>query len=187
MPAKKKPTPALGNKVKDTISGFTGHVVAISHRPSSTTMYGVQPLAKKGAAEFPKATYIDEITLEVIGKGVPVSKADPNVLIGLGDQVEDTVTGLVGITTERVTFVNGCVHFMVMGRLPADKKEPPSLFLQHTRLKLLMPATAMALQGMPQIREQPSDVEAAGPKPEPLLDNAHVSRPGGPSRDVIRP
>lgn len=177
MPVKKPIM--MGNKVKDVTTGFAGHVTAISERPNAATMYGVQPPTKKGSTEYPKAVYIDGIALDVIDKGnaARLPEVDSRVRIGLGDQVEDTVSGLVGITTEKITFQNGCVHFVVMGRLLGDKKEPPSLFLQHDRLKLLMPASEL----------YKAEHGEAPPKPEPLTMDTPQSRPGGPARDVIRP
>lgn len=177
MPTKK--LPKMGNKVQDTLSGFVGHVMAISHRPNAATMYGVQPLAKKGATEMPKATYIDGVTLKVIGEGVPVCTPDDRVLIGLGDQVEDKVTGLVGIVTEVATFINGCVHLFVVGRLDVGKDEAPISYAQHDRFKLLMPASQLFKAEHGEAAPQPLNEES--------FKEAQVSRPGGPSRDVIRP
>lgn len=38
-------------------------------------------------------------------------------MIKLGDRVKDTVSGLVGIATQRIEFLNGCIQYSVTPKL----------------------------------------------------------------------
>lgn len=168
MPAKKTidqsaPYDVLGMKVRDVTSGFAGYVTAIIERIDGMAQLGVQPEMKKGDNVFPKATYIDPVVLEVTGIGIAkkLQPRDTTVTLNLSDKAEDTVTGLVGIVTERVTFLNGCVFLLVTGRREDRKDEAPSSFASHTRFRLVTPSES-----------------------KPVIEEPAKAPPGGPTRDV---
>ncbi|NOX15986.1 MAG: hypothetical protein GXP61_08180 [Epsilonproteobacteria bacterium] len=56
--------------------------------------------------------------------------------IRLGDKVEDTVTGLRGIVTARVEYLNGCVQFCVIPKIK-DKSGKSSEYIDVQQLRKL--------------------------------------------------
>jgi hypothetical protein len=65
-------TIALGAKVRDSITGFTGRATSRVEYITGCVQYGVLPEVKADGS-YPNAEYIDEQRLEVIGE--PVAQA----------------------------------------------------------------------------------------------------------------
>lgn len=57
--------------------------------------------------------------------------------IQLGNTVRDTVTGLVGIATSRVEYINGCVQYAVTPKMGADNKMPEAAYIDFQRLEFV--------------------------------------------------
>lgn len=57
--------------------------------------------------------------------------------INLGDQVVDSVSGLKGIATARVDYMNGCIQYGVSAPIGKDGKVPETVFIDHTQLAVL--------------------------------------------------
>lgn len=53
--------------------------------------------------------------------------------ISLGQEVEDVVTGLKGIATARVEYINGCVQYAISPKA-ANGVVPDALYIDHQRL-----------------------------------------------------
>lgn len=160
------PIPGLGTEVRDRVSGFAGIATSMSEKLSGTIQIGVQPkTGEKG--EMPEAYAIDYQILEVVGEGVSknIPPVDNAVTVALGDEVIDTVSGYKGITVEKATFVNGCVHFGVQSKVVKDNKCPEPLYFDHKRLKVVKAGAA-------QKAAQPAEGKAP---------------PGGPNRRAPRP
>lgn len=71
-------TIALGAKVKDKVTGFTGFVVGRVEYLTGCNQYGIVPQAKGGEASAPGASYFDEGRLTVLKGGIaPASVQTP--------------------------------------------------------------------------------------------------------------
>ena len=46
-----------------------------------------------------------------------------NKMINLGDKVRDNVTGLTGIATQRIEFLNGCIQYTVSPKIKKNSSE----------------------------------------------------------------
>lgn len=60
----------------------------------------------------------------------------PNKIKGvqLGNKVEDVVTGLQGIASSKVEYLNGCVQFGVKPRVGEDGKMPDAVYIDVQQL-----------------------------------------------------
>lgn len=67
----------LGKKVKDKVTGLKGIVVARSEHLNMCNRYLVQPSVDKDM-KVPDGWWIDEMQLEVIGKGVEKPEEEKN-------------------------------------------------------------------------------------------------------------
>jgi len=138
-----KKQPQLGNTVRCVVTGLTGIAYQTTELATGTIQYSVQPkLAGKEpiAGAIPDAISIDVQLLEYIDDGIAERVIQPEVTpIKLGAEVEDVATGIVGMTTSKVTFVNGCVYFNVQPKQTKKQKEegviPDIQFISSNRLK----------------------------------------------------
>lgn len=55
----------------------------------------------------------------------------------LGDKVRDRVSGLEGIATARLEYLNGCTQYGVSGKVGKDGKIPDTMYIDHTQLELI--------------------------------------------------
>ena len=63
-------------------------------------------------------------------------------MVKLGQKVRDVVTGLEGVATAKVEYINGCVQFGVQP--PAsDGKCPDSVYIDHQRLEMVSEGPSM--------------------------------------------
>lgn len=170
--------PQLGNIVRDVTTGFTGTAFQYVELISGTAQLAVQPLLKNGDTHdastsegIPPALNVDIGLLDYVSDGVVdrVRPAAPES-IKLGDEVEDNVTGLIGIAVSRVTFINGCVYYHVQPRQNAEQKKKAEFstpsFFPSGRLKTLSKGVSEEMA--------------------PRLQGAAEKRPGGPSTKATR-
>jgi hypothetical protein len=107
----------LGHTMKDWTSGFIGLSICQVEHYSGLIRYGLQPQSKE-ADKIADALEVDAHTLEWVDDGrvadvlAPTGKPD----FVLGNQVEDIVSGFFGIAMIRVTHLNGCVYYTVIGK-----------------------------------------------------------------------
>lgn len=102
----------LGSKVTDLVTGLTGIATIRATMYDGYVQYCVNPRGKPN--ERLEGTFMDEVQLKVIGKGVSdLATPSDETEIQLGDAVEDKVTKTIGIVTERADYLNGCVRFVV--------------------------------------------------------------------------
>ena len=155
----------LGQKVKDKVSGLEGIVTSRCDPLTGAVQYGVQPMGK--GDEMKEAVFIDHFTLQVKGDGVSADcpPVDSTVTVRLQDTVQDRITGFKGVALERVTFLNGCVYFLVQPETPTagDRKGrlPERVSFAHARLDVLKAANA-----------------------KPAAATVSPARTGGPNRSV---
>lgn len=88
--------------------------------------------------------------------------------IGLGDRVEDTVTGLKGIVVCITTWLHGCIRFGIQPEEVKDGKPLDLVYFDQTQVKLVKAAI-----------HTPQVLEVAPKQPEPPLRRSA----GGPSRE----
>lgn len=127
----------LGSKVRDTVTGIIG--IAIQHVEifGGTLQVAVQP-ASTDTREVPEAFNVDIQQVEIVESSLAARASPPqDCEIELGNQVEDVVSGFIGIATSRVTFINGCVWFNIESPpTKGDKPEDRHRFLASARLKV---------------------------------------------------
>jgi hypothetical protein len=137
---------SIGNRVIDLSTGYTGTVMQKVELLGGTVQLSVQPdLDPANPRAYPDAMNIDAHTLEYIDEGIAARVTPaPDVAtleVQLGARVYDKVTGIEGIVTSRVTFLNGCVYFNVQPKSVVDKETgvtvlPDVHFVNHLRLGL---------------------------------------------------
>ena len=126
----------IGYTVRDVVSGLTGIATRYIEMLSGSKQYAIQP--RGDGKEMPAGYDIDVQTVEAVSPRVlAVISPDPNVVVRLGDEVEDIITGLRGIATVKTTFANGCTYFDVVGRKTPDDDDPKAAFVEHKRLKVI--------------------------------------------------
>jgi len=55
----------------------------------------------------------------------------------LGDKIRDKVSGLEGIATARLEYLNGCVQYGIGGKADKDGKIADTHYIDHTQLELV--------------------------------------------------
>lgn len=89
---------ALGDTVRETITGFTGVVVHHTTWLNGCRRVGIQP-TQLGENKKPVDICIFDVEqCQLLGKA-PVPQGLPPRVIGLGDKVRDKITGFTGIVT----------------------------------------------------------------------------------------
>lgn len=125
--------PRIGEEVEDTVTGVKGIAIYKNEGMSGTTQLAVQP--KGNGDNLPEAWSIDWQTLKVIGFGQSRTAITPaKQTIELGDEVEDTVTGLKAIAVSRITYLNGCVSYGLQAKIGKDGKVPEYVYVDWKRL-----------------------------------------------------
>lgn len=143
-------TVRLGATVRDAITGFTGTASSRVDMMGGNVQFAVQPKLTSEAkpGEFPDAMNIDHHTLEFVDAGLSDRVTTPGpITVQLGDKVKDIVTGIEGIATSRVTFMNGCIYYNVQQQKVLDKQTgiegvPDVMFVAQVRLETVKPAVA---------------------------------------------
>ena len=127
----------LGCIAIDQASGLEGTVISKLESFNGNVSYALQPKATKGADKLPEAWNFDGALVKYKGKGIsdqstPAQATD----IQVGDEVEDIISGHIGIVASKTTFINGCVYFNVESKSnPAKKIEATAMFISCVRLK----------------------------------------------------
>jgi hypothetical protein len=135
-------TELLGRRVRCKLTGFDGIADQYIELLGGTIQYSIQPRGTGGAV--PDAYSFDVQQVErspgLSFDGPAVAPTSPPATdIALGDKVEDIITGVVGIATRKITFLNGCVYFDINEHKNTASKggDPARLFVQHDRLVVL--------------------------------------------------
>jgi len=130
---------ALGETVLDLTTGFRGLATSRSELFNGNVQFGIQPRIKEGTDDIPNAIQLDHHLLEILDSGISERRCEPAATdIKVGDQVEDTVTGVMGTAITKTTFLNGCVYFEVQPRKGRLASAAPALsFIAHSRLRVV--------------------------------------------------
>ncbi|MEN3238639.1 hypothetical protein PUR29_34935 [Methylobacterium ajmalii] len=124
----------IGVRARDITTGLTGLLTMRALTLDGVIQYTIQPMGD--GEKIPEGWTIDEHSLEVVDAGI-IAKVTPeatNVSVRLGQEVTDKISGVVGITTRRITYINGCVQFAVQPKVDKDGKMPEAIYLDHGRL-----------------------------------------------------
>jgi hypothetical protein len=164
----------LGLELRCRVTGFRGVATQRTTLMSGNVQYALQPKAAEGATALPEAVNFDYHTLEVVGLGVvdAVTPIPAQALghVQLGWKVEDVITKLKGVATQRVEFMNGCVYFQVVAERDPKELFKSDGFFEWSRLKPVGRDPEVKLPGLEAARK-------AEPKARP---------PGGPRAPVRR-
>ena len=125
----------LGNIVEDVVSGLKGTAVAVLEPMTGMKQIGIQP--KGDGSAIPDSTFIDEYLVEWREDGIaarvpPVAETS----FTFGQEVRDIASGQVGQITNKITYLNGCVHFGVTTNSRANKN-PEVFYIDCNRLELV--------------------------------------------------
>lgn len=134
----------LGQKLKDSISGYTGIAVSYTEFLTGNKQFNLTaPVNKDG--KLTEANF-DVLQLDYVGPGnqARVTKAPADTGIELGWKVKDIVSGFEGIAVQRVTFMNGCVYYTVQSAIKGDKG-PDEMFIEFKRLVKVSAGVSVAI------------------------------------------
>lgn len=107
----------MGHEVEDSLTGFTGIVEAGMLKIDGNFQASVRP-KMKDVGIFPEAIWIDDLTLEVLGDGVSDKLIKPEAqTIELGTECTDKISGISGVVTTELLYLNGCLHYGLEKRL----------------------------------------------------------------------
>lgn len=161
----------LGNKVKDLITGFTGIATSKSENMNGNTQFTITPVAEEGKP-YPDSITMDYHTLDVVDEGLAERTTEPTFVsdVDLGNEVECIVTGLKGIATHKLTYMNGCSAYLVTKKelnIQTGQAQYSEDWIDQTRLKVVSVGVVNQV------------------KKNPVAENG--ARPGGaPMRNVPR-
>lgn len=126
----------LGQRCRDRITGFTGIATSKNEQFGGAPQYCLQPPKDEKESFIPDGKVIDSPQLVFVDDGVSDSTApaDGSVTLVVGVRAKDRVSGLSGILTEKVTFLNGCVYFVLTCEDAKNREgKPVTQFLPHKR------------------------------------------------------
>ena len=140
--ANKPPRPLrLGNVVRDPVTKIQGVAVQYIESLNGNVQLAVQPeTEKKDKNKLMDAYNFDLHFLEYVSDGL-VDKVvpAPTVHVNLGDKVKSTISDVVGIANQKVTFMNGCVYFNIQPKIKDEKAAdaPKSSYLSFEQLEVV--------------------------------------------------
>lgn len=138
----------LGMVVRDPATGLTGQADQKVELLSGTTQYTIQPMGD--GKTVPERYFVDDFLLEYVGPGVSdrVPAPDTGDSFALGQKMEDTVTGYVGISVQRTTYLNGCICYHLQKHISDTNGKtllediPQSAHFDYKRLRLVSDGVA---------------------------------------------
>lgn len=136
---------ALGDEVRDKLTGFQGVICAIYEPIDSAKRYAVHPRTLKDN-QLQKGIYLDGVSLKLVKAGAlkPTKPAKPT--LKLGDKVTDKITGFAGVLTGVTHSHNGCRLWhvtrekLLKGRQVTEEIMEPRLKLAVAGPKLPAPS-----------------------------------------------
>jgi hypothetical protein len=128
----------LGVRARDAITGFTGIVVQEIEWSNANIQFGVQPEALKESGERRDMDTFDQLCLIYEDEGrVELAQPIEESAIVIGDRVKDIATGFFGTAMHKITYLNGCVHFIVRGEDLDDRGKPASVNFPARELEVI--------------------------------------------------
>lgn len=125
-----------GDEVECVNTGFKGIVTGEGFNLQGIKRFDVQsPVTKKG--KMGDSYTIDETSLKVIEKNKVPAKPPVKYDVGLGDEVEDTVSGFKGVITGLTVCQNGCSLVSVQPKVNEKGELPDYKVFDLGRLKAI--------------------------------------------------
>jgi len=125
----------IGCKARDLLSGYEGLVSSKSELMNGNVQFAIKTPQTDGV--WVDGMSFDAVQLEYVDSGISHLTKEPEATtIQLGQEVEDIVSGFVGIATVKTTFLNGCVYFDVAAKTTKDL-ETKAMFIPNIRLKVV--------------------------------------------------
>lgn len=137
----------LGQVLKDKVSGFKG--IATNRTEFMTGNVQFQLQSKGGLLSrfsVGQLGTFDQHQLGFVKHGDVVSiESVRDTGIVLGAKVKDIVSGIIGIATQKVTFLNGCVYYTVVPPASEGSLEVKDVFIEYKRLATVNKGVTAAL------------------------------------------
>lgn len=155
----------LGHWLKDRITGFEGFAVARNLTYSGMVQFALQPHGEKKTDNLPIPHFFDVATLEFIDEGISsVAMSLPIIFpFNIGEEVRDRVTGFSGIVVAEMVYINGCIHYKVVGKQRILEKlfgwAPEGKSYEWQRLELV--SAAKKTRRIPELFKKPATTVAA--------------------------
>lgn len=145
---------ALGQKMRDRVSGFEGIAEIRADFMTGNTQYTLTTKEAKG--EDSKSRAFDVFQLEAASVKPVIDAIAPPADTGieLGEKVKDVVTQIEGVATIKNTFLNGCVYYTVV--LEYKAKEYVDFFFEYKRLKKVSAGVKAAIEQRSTTAEKPT-------------------------------
>jgi len=119
----------LGMTAKDTVTGFTGIVIAKYEYLYGCSHYFIQPKIND-KRKIVEGQTLDEYQIEIIDtekKCLPVYIMEVPI-VELGVTAVDNLTGLVGVVMARYLFISGSVRYALQPEMEEGEEEYPKSF-----------------------------------------------------------
>ncbi len=138
----------LGMIARDPVTGLVGMIDKRYQLLSGTTQYCLQPMGD--GKTIPDSFCIDDFLLEYVSDGISAQTIpeDTRATFRLGEKFQDEITGFTGIAEQRITYLNGCVHYYIRsnkadasGRALIDAL-PEGAYFDYKRLKKISDGVA---------------------------------------------
>lgn len=127
---------SLSSKLRDILTGYEGTATARLEYINGTVQFCVVKAVGDDGV-YPKGHYIDWQRLEEIS-GPTIDVSVPDAPFKMGDHLRDKITGLEGIATCKVNYVNGCVHYGITPKkAKKEMKQPETEYVDVQCLKLV--------------------------------------------------
>lgn len=112
----------LGYTTKDNSTGFSGVADIKTEFLTGNVQFHLQPKVDKEGKFVPGMDFDrDQLYQLKLASWKVLDCAEPRpTTIELGWKVKDNITGTEGITIRRITYLNGCVYYIVQGKIGKD-------------------------------------------------------------------
>lgn len=166
-----KPKLALGQKMRDRVTGFTGIAVVMTDFMTGNRQYTLAPSQDDKLNKDKGELAFDAHQLEYVSKVLDPIPAPKDTGIVLGRKVKDLVTDFAGIATLRSEFLNGCVYYTVVAKIDKENRHTEG-FYEYKRLESVGEGV------LPKIEQR-----IAAEKPA-TVTGSRLRPPGGPAHRV---
>ena len=125
----------LGNIAEDEVTGYRGTVTAILEPATGMKQIGIQP--RGDGNTIPEMMFIDAFTVKFVEDGIVARLPKPSEpKFEFGQEVKDLASNQTGIVTNKITYLNGCIHLGITPK-SLENKTPDIFFIDQNRLELV--------------------------------------------------
>jgi hypothetical protein len=147
----------LGKILRDPITGYKGVATSYEESPFNVPRYGLQAQMKEGEPSLSDGYTFDadDLTIED-EKQVLIPKTPQVSEHQFLDVVQDIVSGIKGKITSKITYLSGCIHYVVGFPPNKDGEMVPSMRFASGRLQPV-PNAVKATPINPSVRGGPHE------------------------------